>query len=54
MKQTLWFLIAVIAVIALSQDGCTFAPSIDETSRQDMKNDRAIQQSDAFARSLPP
>ena len=48
MKQTLLFFV-IMVVLA----GCATRPSIDETSRQRIKDNQRVKQSDAFARSLP-
>ena len=47
MRQTLLFIIIMIVL-----GGCATQPSIDETSRQHLKDKQRIKQSDAFARSL--
>ncbi|HEY8671011.1 MAG TPA: hypothetical protein VIL63_09240 [Terriglobales bacterium] len=48
MKQTLLFFVVMIALA-----GCASRPSIDETSRQHLKDNQRIKDSDAFARTLP-
>jgi len=48
MKQTLLFFLAMIALSA-----CASRPSIEDSSREHMKDQQMARDSDAFARSLP-